>query len=179
MNETKSLPPSASKSGRNAHYLTCNAVGRRVNYAVCLFTIEKLEAGKQLSEVACNEAVCGGGCKAKEMRAEEEAAGKALYFLERKVPVEPDPRPMAKPKPIKSSIWTARTTPIRAALDAAKGGADKTPSTPSKKKTPTEPTFNDKGLAQAVTAAVKEHVGTTKKMSGLGLLDRIKLNKEK
>lgn len=91
--EETTLPPSASRSGKNTTYIGCDVRHSRQNYGVCLFVIQAYDEDrldKNMSD--CARAITGGYCTAEKMRQEEKEAGKALYFKEReiKVTVVPD-----------------------------------------------------------------------------------------
>lgn len=83
------FPPEQSMSGRNATYFFCHRRQQQVNYAVCLHTVSAIEeeriAGSTFED--CQRAFCHNDCQAKEMKAEEVAAGQALYFKARITPV--------------------------------------------------------------------------------------------
>lgn len=78
-------PLEASMSGRNSVYRFCEQRGQSASYAVCLHTIRRIEANDLPAEIAveCQRGYCHNNCVAKVMRAEEVAAGHALYFIPR------------------------------------------------------------------------------------------------
>jgi hypothetical protein len=78
-------PLKDSMSGRNAFYHFCDTRGAHASYAVCLHTITAIEENRIKSDqfIECQRACTHDTCPAKKMRAEEKAAGKALYFKER------------------------------------------------------------------------------------------------
>lgn len=83
--DDETYPVEASESGDNAFYMNgCDAVGGRPNYAACLAKCAARKKGR-LSELysECSAAIGGKRCPALEMRKQEIAAGKALYFISR------------------------------------------------------------------------------------------------
>lgn len=102
-------PVEASASGKNSHIITCEAVGQRRYYAVCLKLInEKKPAGSLQSIYSdCFAAINKRTCPALKMQKEETAAGHALYFQERKAEAlaafEPT-RPARKFQPIERPV---------------------------------------------------------------------------
>lgn len=87
-------PIEASMSGRNSVYRFCEQRGQSVAYAVCLHTIRRIEDNTLPTEIAveCQRGYCHNNCVAKKMKAEEVAAGHALYFI-------PRPRHITDPAP--------------------------------------------------------------------------------
>lgn len=79
------LPIEASMSGRNSVYQFCEYRQQQVSYAVCLHTLKRIEDGTiprdQFTE--CQRAYTHDTCPAKKMRAQEVAAGHALFFIPR------------------------------------------------------------------------------------------------
>jgi len=84
---TDILPPDASRSGKNTVYHHCGQLERRASYAVCLFTLEQFDKGKLRTDSECHQHIDKGLCSALALRAQEVAAGRALFFKERIVPV--------------------------------------------------------------------------------------------
>jgi len=78
-------PPSKSCSGSNAYYHFCHIRGGQQNYGVCMHIIKAIEEDRIGSDsfVDCQRACTRDDCQAKKMRAEEIAAGRALYYKER------------------------------------------------------------------------------------------------
>ena len=78
-------PISASADGkRNGYSLFCDTKGQRMSYAACLWRQGVLDnpATKTPEDwQSCRTAACAGKCNAKEMRKEEEIAGKSIYFV--------------------------------------------------------------------------------------------------
>ncbi|UIS24616.1 hypothetical protein S21ZY_054 [Pseudomonas phage ZY21] len=76
------MPVEQSMSGRNATYYFCEQRGQSVSYAVCLHTLRRIEANDLPAEIAveCQRGYCHNNCPAKVMKAEEIAAGHALYW---------------------------------------------------------------------------------------------------
>jgi hypothetical protein len=83
---TTDLPPSASMAGDNTIYIGCEVRNARQHYGVCLFTIRAYEQDKLGGGFTdCARAICGNYCQANKMKAEEAAAGKALYYKKREI----------------------------------------------------------------------------------------------
>ena len=78
-------PIEASMSGRNSVYNFCEQRGQSVAYAACLHTVRRIENNDLPSEIAveCQRGYCHNNCIAKKHKAEEVAAGHALYFVPR------------------------------------------------------------------------------------------------
>ena len=79
-------PPEKSMSGSNTTYIGCEVRNARQHYGICLYRLRNVDRGEE-TEVGCARAMNGNYCQAKTMRAEEQAAGRALYYVERKIPV--------------------------------------------------------------------------------------------
>jgi glutaredoxin 2 len=90
VNEAKEdIPVVDSMRGDNTHYIGCDVRGARQNYAVCLHRNKAFEEDRLDSKscVDCQRAIVGKYCPALALRKEEEAAGKALYYVPR-IPVK-------------------------------------------------------------------------------------------
>lgn len=83
--EDQLYPVEKSMSGKNAFYHFCDVLGNQQSYAVCMHTIKAIEEDRVKSDqfVDCQRACTHDTCPAKAMRAEERAAGHALYYKER------------------------------------------------------------------------------------------------
>ncbi len=83
--DDETYPVEASAGGNNMHYIACDAVGWRPNYAVCLNKIAARKAGRASEVIGgdCCRAIDNGTCSALAMQKEEATAGKALYFVNR------------------------------------------------------------------------------------------------
>lgn len=83
--EDQLYPVEKSMSGKNAYYHFCDVRGAQASYAVCMHTIAAIEENRMKSDqfIECQRACTHNTCPAKAMRAEEKAAGRALYFKER------------------------------------------------------------------------------------------------
>lgn len=79
------LPADVSKSGKNSFYHSCPLLNRRASYAVCLHTIDAAEDGRLPETCECNPHIGRGLCDALAMRKQEQEAGRALFFQERKL----------------------------------------------------------------------------------------------
>lgn len=80
------LPIEASMSGRNSVYQFCDARQQQVSYAVCLHTIRKIQDDSIPRDqfIECQRAYCHNNCPSAKMRAQEVAAGQALFFIPRR-----------------------------------------------------------------------------------------------
>jgi len=78
-------PIEKSASGKNAYFHFCDIRGSKPSYAVCLHIIKAREEGRTQGEdfADCARACNRGECNAFKMRAEEIAAGRSLYYIER------------------------------------------------------------------------------------------------
>lgn len=78
-------PVEASRSGGNAFYHFCHIRGAQQNYGLCMHILTAMDERRLGNDsfVDCQRACTRGDCEAKKMRAEEEAAGVALYFKPR------------------------------------------------------------------------------------------------
>lgn len=83
------LPIEASMSGRNSVYQFCDARQQQVSYAVCLHTIRKIQNDSIPRDqfVECQRAYCHNNCPSAKMRAQEVAAGQALFFIPRRLEI--------------------------------------------------------------------------------------------
>jgi len=94
----ENLPVEASKSGDNAHYISCEEYGGYRAYAVCLHVIEAYQKGSpRWQDPECNFAITKKTCPAMELRKQELEAGRALFYRQRSpllpkvTPSNPDP----------------------------------------------------------------------------------------
>jgi len=114
-------PPEHSAGGINTFTVKgCKVVGHTPGYCVCLNKIKAFERDKALASYPeCDRAIATRVCPALTMRAEEQAAGKALYFIDRALLREEMDKafassnarfaptkttPVAKPEPIKAAV---------------------------------------------------------------------------
>ncbi|SUE95833.1 Uncharacterised protein [Ectopseudomonas mendocina] len=83
--EDQLYPVEKSMSGKNAFYHFCDVRGNQQSYAVCMHTVKAIEENRVKSDqfIECQRACTHDTCPAKAMRAEERAAGHALYYKER------------------------------------------------------------------------------------------------
>lgn len=84
---TETLPPEASMAGNNTCYCHCQALNKRNNYGVCLFTLKAFEEARLQSESDCYQTISSGNCEARRYRQQERDAGKALFYKKREIPV--------------------------------------------------------------------------------------------
>lgn len=69
---------------KNAYHLDkCDFVQHRPPYAACLFKLKEHEAKRLGAACACVSGIAKGECAAQVMRAEELAAGRAIYYSDR------------------------------------------------------------------------------------------------
>lgn len=86
-NDTEVYPIEKSAEGTNAYYCEyCPAAGYRPNYASCLRRIDDSKVGRlDSNDATCAAAIANGvACMVVGMRKEEEKAGKAIYYINRK-----------------------------------------------------------------------------------------------
>lgn len=78
-------PPEHSAGGINTFTVKgCKVVGHTPGYCVCLNKIKAFERDRALTSYPeCERAISSRTCPAIAMRQEEQAAGKALYFIDR------------------------------------------------------------------------------------------------
>lgn len=164
------LPIEASMSGRNSVYNFCEERGQFANYAVCLHTIRRIENNDLPSWIAveCQRAYCHDNCIAKQKKAEEVAAGHALYFV---------PRPRHITDPVAAKEREANGGAVSSgkydmsnpsyARGWAMGGCDGYSTEKPARKQSAKPTrapapakksgFIEEGMADVVNVLMKEH----------------------
>lgn len=78
-------PVEASRSGKNAYYHFCDIRGAKQNYSVCLHILKARDEDRIHRDdfVDCQRACLRGECEALKMRAQEKAAGRALFYTPR------------------------------------------------------------------------------------------------
>ena len=77
-------PPSASAQGDNAFYHLCEVMGQKCAYASCLKKIADRAHGRlETSFATCSAEIGKRTCPALQMKAQEAAAGKALFYVNR------------------------------------------------------------------------------------------------
>lgn len=167
-------PIEASMSGRNSVYNFCEQRGQSVSYAVCLHTIRRIENNDLPSEIAveCQRGYCHNNCIAKKHKAEEVAAGHALYFV-------PRPRHITDPVAVEENKTGAVSSGkydmsdpgyARGWAMAGRGGYQAGSEKPAvkRKPAPTPPApkpksgFVEEGMADVVNVLMKE--GAAKKV---------------
>jgi hypothetical protein len=145
-------PPEHSAGGVNSYTVKgCKVVGHTPGYCVCLNKIKAFERDRALTSYPeCERAISGKVCPALTMRAEEQAAGKALYFIDRALLREEMDKAFAG--------VSARFAPTKTVSPASKPN-------PASKPTVTPPAKSDHrlmvpaetdGYAAAINAAIKE-----------------------
>lgn len=85
---TETLPPEASMAGTNTCYCHCQALNKRSNYGVCLFTLKAFEESKLREDSDCHAVINSGNCEARRYRQQERDAGRALFFKQRSIAVK-------------------------------------------------------------------------------------------
>lgn len=182
---TEILPPESSMAGTNTCYCHCQALNKRSNYGVCLFTLKAYEEGKLREDSDCYSVINCGNCEARRYRQQERDAGRALFFKKREIPVavvsDKKETQFDRNSDSYKRGWaragsTSVSTPVRSAANPTV-----TAPKPIKK---SDEGFSIKGsLADAVNAAMKQEsamhvtpsakpVSTNKPMS---LLERARL----
>lgn len=158
-------PIEASMSGRNSVYRFCEQRGQSVSYAVCLHTLRRIEANDLPAEIAveCQRGYCHNNCVAKVMKAEEVAAGHALYFVPRPRHItDPAPAEERKSGAVSSGKYDMRD-PGYARGWAIGGGSGEVRE--QKKRVPPPPRpapkpksgFVEEGMADVVNVLMKEN----------------------
>lgn len=139
-------PPEHSAAGVNTFTVKgCKVVGHTPGYCVCLNKIKAFERDRVLTSYPeCERAISGKVCPALDMRREEQAAGKALYFIDRALLREEMDKAFAG--------VSARFAPTKTVAPASKSVAATPAPTPAPK-----PSFAEEdGYAAAINAAIKE-----------------------
>jgi len=139
-------PPEQSMGGINTYNFACRTVGFNPGYCVCLNKIAAFERdGDLTSYVECGKAIRNKECVALKMRAEERAAGTALYFIDRALLREEMDRHFAETTPSfrPTKAEASKTAPVK--VSAAKKVADHLT---------TMPTPEIDGYAAAINAAI-------------------------
>lgn len=159
------MPVEQSMNGRNATYYFCEQRGQSVSYAVCLHTLRRIEANDLPAEIAveCQRGYCHNNCPAKVMKAEEVAAGHALYWkpMRRHItdPVAAEERKSGAVSSGKYDMsdpgyargWAIGGGPGEV-RDRPKAKARPAPSPPKKKSG-----FVEEGMSDVVNVMMKEH----------------------
>ena len=154
-------PLEASLGGNNTVYIACEHRGCRQNYAICLNILKAYQEGRRKPDDYCSSEIGRNLCQAKKMRAEEEAAGHALYFKPRaKVEVKaPEaPKSYIVPSSIKSSEGYKRGYSHAGAVLGKKDKPAPIKSTPAPK--PVAPKVMDMG--DVVSQMAREHAAGVK-----------------
>ena len=85
---TETLPPEASMAGTNTCYCHCQALNKRSNYGVCLFTLKAFEESRLREDSDCHAVISSGSCEARRYRQQERDAGRALFFKQRSIAIK-------------------------------------------------------------------------------------------
>lgn len=136
-------PIEQSMSGRNSTYRFCEQRGQAVAYAVCLHTLRRIEDNTLPAEIAveCQRGYCHNNCIAKKMKAEEVAAGHALYWEPRRTHIT-DPVSEEKKNASGGAVSTGKYDMSNASYArgwAIGGGAGEQRDRPAPKKRPPPP----------------------------------------
>lgn len=174
-------PPEQSMGGVNAYNFACKPIGYSPGYCVCLHKIAAYERdeGKLPSYPECEKAIRNNDCPALKMRAEERAAGKALYFLDRALLREEmdkhfavsipkhraDPKPFAGGRPAPKKTEPKVETPTiglpddgyAAAINAAIAESATEP--PKQEPTPTAPSASDQPKRPSMIELARMQMG--------------------
>lgn len=82
--DTTLYPISQSADRSNAYYSYCEHVGHSANFASCQAAIKLVEAESKEAPAECKGACANRTCQAVHMMKEEELAGRALFYIDRK-----------------------------------------------------------------------------------------------
>lgn len=159
-------PPEQSGHGNNTYTVKgCAAIGYTPGYCVCLCKIKAFERDGALAHhTECEKAISGRTCRALAMRQEEQAAGKALFYVDRGLLREEMDKAFAAPVArFAPSKPTSTARHKFGTLVATKPGAEYEESGESVRqvvkpaKPAVEPSFMpEDGYAAAINAAIKE-----------------------
>jgi len=147
-------PPEQSMGGINTHTVACRVAGYSPGYCVCLHKIAAYERDSEIkSAPQCEQAIRNKECPALVMRAEERAAGKALYFVDRALLREEMDKFFATQN---TQFRVTRPTPAKPATvstgEIKKNNQPVKPAITSTVKSNTE----EDGYAAAINAAIRE-----------------------
>jgi len=153
-------PVEASLWGTNAYHFSCTVrAGTQAN-CICankLKAFDEKRFGGILEE--CHDAIRVGTCPARAMRREEELAGKAIYFVNRKkLQAANDARDAAARATVPAKWGEKKPAPVRTApkVDDAQKPEHKAPVVKSQPKVEA-PSFSDGGdYAAAINRAMSE-----------------------
>lgn len=156
---TETLPPEASMAGNNTVYCHCQALNKRSNYGVCLFTLKAHEEARLSTDGECHSVIGSGNCEARRYRQKERDAGKALFYKKREIPIV-----NVNERPEQGSFSGAdrNSQSFKRGWDRA-GSKQAVTKEASKPKASATPTLNIIGtLTDAVNAAMKSEAATVK-----------------
>jgi hypothetical protein len=141
-------PPEQSAAGINTFTVKgCKVVGHTPGYCVCLNKIKAYERDKALTSYPeCERAISSKVCPALDMRREEQAAGKALYFIDRTLLREEMDKTFAASSASFRPSKAVPVTPSKPTPAAPKPKADTSPMSAPE----------EDGYAAAINAAIKE-----------------------
>lgn len=139
-------PPEQSMGGINSYNFSCKPIGYSPGYCVCLHKIAAYERDGELNSYPeCGKAIRNQDCPALKLRAEERAAGHAIYFIDRNLLREEMDKHFAATTPSfrPTKAEASKAVPIK--VSAAKKVADHLT---------TMPTPEIDGYAAAINAAI-------------------------
>ncbi|TSP13983.1 hypothetical protein [Cupriavidus campinensis] len=154
--EQGNLPLDYSMRGDNAYYDDfCPTIGHRPGYCVCLHKIQAVKEGRTALNPDCTSAIKGGSCGALARRAEEERAGKSIFYISREVLQAHAKIEEAEAARIAAARAGIRLPPKRTAADGAlpRSVPAKVPAKPTDTETLVD--FSS-GMASAISQAAKE-----------------------
>lgn len=154
---TETLPPEASMAGTNTCYCRCQALNKRSNYGVCLFTLKAFEESRLREDSDCHAVISSGNCEARRYRQQERDAGRALFFKQRSIAIK-NVEETARPSFDRDSDSFKRGW-------ARAGSSPRAVVTPTKPSSATRPVERKRGpleisgsLADAITAAMQQEL---------------------
>lgn len=147
-------PPEQSAGGGNTYALSCRVVGWSPGYCVCLHKINAYERDGHLkSYPECDKGIGSKACLALELRAQERAAGKALFYVDRTLLREEMDKHFAETSPPLRPVTTKKSAPLPTGITPRAEKPAPAPVAAPKKEVDA---FDDGGYAAAINAAIKE-----------------------
>jgi len=147
-------PAAQSMSGTNTYTVGCKEAGFRAGYAVCLNKIAAFERDRSLSAyTVCETAIKGKSCPAMPMREQEQLAGKAMYYVDRRLMLEE----LDKQAQAQREAYAAQRPPVKKpAHGTTSPTAASTPQPKIAAKSIQSTSNEEDGYAAAINAAIKE-----------------------
>lgn len=150
-------PPDQSMAGSNTCVVACKPAGYTPGYCVCLHKIAAYERDKAIpSAPICEKEIRDKTCPAMDMQAQEQKAGKALFYVDRQLVREEMDRYYAELE-AKNPYRRTATTPKKSLWEGTT--VPKTESKPivAPVKKQEQPAFEQEdGYAAAINAAIKD-----------------------